>query len=156
WADEPGKQVSVKSRFKPLLEEVQTAAKTGGITFSTNMDRDGNIRFQQSVPEDRSRYIRLSEDNDALGQWAMERERPEITKVLVAGKGEGDERTLILMEGNENDWGTNRIVFKDQRQTDELDELEEAGLEELADNAETASISVDLVDTPSNRFGVDY
>src|SRR5699024_2189975 len=130
--------------------------KTGGITFSTNMDRDGNIRFQQSVPEDRSRYIRLSEDNDALGQWAMERERPEITKVLVAGQGEGDERTLILMEGNENDWGTNRIVYKDQRQTDELDELEEAGLEELADNAETASISVDLVHAPSNSFRVDY
>src|SRR5690625_2933839 len=35
WADEPGSTVSVKSRFKPLLEEVQTAAKTGGITFST-------------------------------------------------------------------------------------------------------------------------
>ena len=156
WADEPGSTVSVKSRFKPLLEEVQTAAKTGGITFSTVMDRDGNIRFQQSVPEDRSRYIRLSEENDALGDWSMERARPEVTKVLVAGQGEGDERTLILMEGNENDWGTNRIVFKDQRQTDELDELEEAGLEELADNAETASISVDLVDTPSNRFGVDF
>ena len=156
WADKPGKQVSVKSRFKPLLEEVQAAAKTGGITFSTSMDRDGIIRFYQSVPEDRSRYIRLSEDNDALGQWSMERERPQVTKVLVAGQGEGDERTLILMEGNKNDWGTNRIVFKDQRQTDETDELEEAGIEELADNAETASISLDLVDTPTTRFGVDY
>lgn len=156
WADEPGSEVRVKSRFKPLLEEVQQAAKTGGITFSTNMTASGAIRFQQSVPEDRSRYIRLSEDNDALGEWSMERERPEVTKVLVAGQGEGDERTLILMEGNENDWGTNRIVFKDQRQTDEDDELEEAGEEELADNAETATISVDLVDTPDMRFGVDY
>lgn len=156
WADKPGKQVSVKSRFKPLLEEVQAAAKTGGITFSTSMTRDGAIRFHQSVPEDRSRYIRLSEDNDALGQWSMERERPEVTKVLVAGQGEGDERTLKLVEGNTNDWGTSRIVFQDRRDTDELDDLIEAGEETLADGAETASISVDLVDTPNMLFGVDF
>ena len=156
WSDEPGGVVSVKTRFKPLLEEVQTAAKTGGITFSTSMDRDGTIRFQQSVPEDRSRYIRLSEDNDALGQWSMERSRPEVTKVLVAGQGEGDARTLKLVEGNANDWGTNRIVFQDRRDTDELDDLVEAGEETLADGAETASISVDLVDTPNMRFGVDF
>lgn len=156
WADKPGKQVSVKSRFKPLLEEVQAAAKTGGITFSTSMDRDGIIRFYQSVPEDRSRYIRLSEDNDALGNWSMERERPEVTKVLVAGQGEGDARTLKLVEGNTNDWGTSRIVFQDRRDTDELDDLIEAGEETLADGAETASISVDLVDTPNMLFGVDF
>lgn len=156
WADEPGSTVSVKTRFKPLLEEVQTAAKTGGITFSTSMDRDGTIRFQQSVPEDRSRYIRLSEDNDALGQWSMERARPEVTKVLVAGQGEGDTRTLKLVEGNANDWGTSRIVFQDRRDTDELADLIEAGEETLADGAETASISVDLVDTPNMRFGVDF
>ena len=120
------------------------------------MDREGTIRFQQSVPEDRSRYIRLSEDNDALGQWSMERSRPEVTKVLVAGQGEGDARTLKLVEGNPNDWGTNRIVFQDRRDTDELDDLIEAGEETLADGAETASISVDLVDTPNMRFGVDF
>ena len=156
WADKPGKQVSVKSRFKPLLEEVQAAAKTGGITFSTSMTRDGAIRFHQSVPEDRSRYIRLSEDNDALGDWSLERERPEVTKVLVAGQGEGDARTLKLVEGNTNDWGTSRIVFQDRRDTDELDDLIEAGEETLADGAETASISVDLVDTPNMLFGVDF
>ena len=156
WADKPGKQVSVKSRFKPLLEEVQAAAKTGGITFSTSMTRDGAIRFHQSVPEDRSRYIRLSEDNDALGNWSLERERPEVTKVLVAGQGEGDARTLKLVEGNTNDWGTSRIVFQDRRDTDELDDLIEAGEETLADGAETASISVDLVDTPNMLFGVDF
>src|SRR5699024_11081835 len=77
--------------------------KTGGITFSTSMTRDGAIRFHQSVLEDRSRYIRLSEDNDALGIWSLERERPEVTKVLVAGQGEGDARTLKLVEGNTND-----------------------------------------------------
>src|SRR5690625_260221 len=156
WADKPGKQVSVKSRFKPLLEEVQTAAKTGGITFSTVMDRDGNIRFQQSVPEDRSRYIRLSEDNDALGDWSMERARPEVTKVLVAGQGQYEERTLKLVEGNPNDWGTNRIVFQDRRDTDELEDLVEAGKETLADNAESASISLDLTDTPDVKFNRDF
>ena len=151
-----GGNVRIETRFKPLLEEVQTAAKTGGITFSTSMDSDGVIRFQQSVPEDRSRYIRLSEDNDALGQWSMERSRPEVTKVLVAGQGEGDARTLKLVEGNANDWGTSRIVFQDRRDTDELEDLIEAGEETLADGAETASISVDLVDTPALRFGVDF
>ena len=156
WADEPGKQVSVKSRFKPLLEEVQTAAKTGGITFSTSMDRDGTIRFQQSVPVDRSRYIRLSEDNDALGQWSMERSRPEVTKVLVAGQGEGDARTLTLGGGNMNDRRTNRSVSQHRRDTDGHDDLIEAGEETLADGTETASISVDLVDTPNMRFGVDF
>src|SRR5690625_7061018 len=94
---------------------------------------------------DRSRYIRLSEDNDALGQWSMERERPEVTKVLVAGQGEGDARTLKLVEGNTNDWGTSRIVFQDRRDTDELDDLIEAVEDTLADGAETESIQVDFV-----------
>ena len=156
WADEPGDEVSIKSRFKPLLEEVQAAAKTGGITFHTEMTNTGAIRFVQSVPEDRSRYIRLSEDNDALGEWSMERERPEVTKVLVAGQGEGDERTLKLVTGNENTWGTNRIVFQDRRDTDEEDDLIEAGEETLADGAETASIDLDLIDTPDVKFNRDF
>src|SRR5690625_7369648 len=101
-------------------------------------------------------YIRLSEDNDALGEWSMERARPEVTKVLVAGQGQYEERTLKLVEGNPNDWGTNRIVFQDRRDTDELEDLVKAGEETLADNAETASISVDLDDTPNMLFGVDF
>src|SRR5699024_5390041 len=156
WADEPGAPGSGKSRFNPLRAEVQAAAQTGGVTFHTEMTNTGTIRFVQSVPEDRSRYIRLSEDNDALGSWSMERERPEVTKVLVAGQGEGDERTLKLVEGNQNDWGTSRIVFQDRRDTDELDDLIEAGKETLADNAESASISLDLTDTPDLKFNRDF
>src|SRR5699024_9318936 len=121
WADTPGKQVSVKSRFKPLLEEVQTAAKTGGITFSTVMDRDGSIRFQTSDAEDRSRYVRLSEENDALGDWSMERACTEVHKVLAAGQSQYEERTPNLVEGNPKGWGTNRSVFQDRRDTDELE-----------------------------------
>src|SRR5690625_2348157 len=95
-----GGSVRVETRFKPLLEEVQQLAKTGGTIFSTTMDATANSPFTQSTPTDRSRYIRLSEDNDARGEWPMDRTRPEVTRVLVAGQGEGDARTLILVEGN--------------------------------------------------------
>ena len=156
WAESPGSDVRIESRFKPLLEEVQQLAKSGGITFGTEMDQNGTIRFRQYEPVDRSRYIRLSEDNDALGSWSMERARPEVTSVLVAGQGEGDERTLKLVEGNTNDWGTRRLVFQDRRDTDELDDLIEAGKETLADNAETASIDLDLIDTPDVKFNRDF
>ena len=156
WAESPGSNVRIETRFKPLLEEVQQLAKSGGITFGTEMDDNGTIRFRQYEPVDRSRYIRLSEDNDALGEWSMERTRPEVTKVLVAGQGEGDARTLVLMEGNQNDWGVNRLVFQDRRDTDELAELQQAGEDTLLDNAETATISLDLVDTPDMEFGKDY
>ena len=156
WAESPGKNVRIETRFKPLLEEVQQLAKSGGITFGTEMDDNGTIRFRQYEPVDRSRYIRLSEDNDALGEWSMERTRPEVTKVLVAGQGEGDARTLILVEGNTNDWGVNRLVFQDRRDTDELADLQQAGEDTLLDNAETATISLDLVDTPDMEFGKDY
>lgn len=151
-----GGNVRVETRFKPLLEEVQKLAKTGGITFGTEMDDNGTIRFRQYEPVDRSRYIRLSEDNDALGEWSMERTRPEVTKVLVAGQGEGDARTLILVEGNENEWGVSRLVFQDRRDTDELADLQQAGEDTLLDNAETATISLDLVDTPDMEFGKHY
>ena len=151
-----GGNVRIETRFKPLLEEVQQLAKTGGTIFGTTMDTDGAIRFVQSVPTDRSRYVRLAEDNDALGEWSMERTRPEVTKVLVAGQGEGDARTLILVEGNQNDWGVNRLVFQDRRDTDELADLQQAGEDTLLDNAETATISLDLIDTPDMEFGKDY
>jgi len=151
-----GGNVRIETRFKPLLEEIQQLAKTGGTIFGTTMSDDGTIRFTQSTPTDRSRYIRLSEDNDALGEWSMERTRPEVTGVLVAGQGEGDARTLILVEGNQNDWGVNRLVFQDRRDTDELADLQQAGEDTLLDNAETATISLDLVDTPDMEFGKDY
>lgn len=150
-----GSTASLNSRFKNLLEEVQATATVGQTTFRTWMD--GNtIRFSQGVGRDLSRAVRFSQTNGAVGEYTLTRAAPTVTSVLVAGQGEGTARTLQLVNGNANDWGVRALQFQDRRDTDDADELTTAGTETLADGQETASITLNVNETPGLIYGVDY
>lgn len=150
-----GGQVSITSRFQPLLDEVRSLAKVGGTRFFTRME-NGRVRFSQNVGMDLSRAVRLSEANGAVESYEYSLSAPTVTDVLVAGQGEGTARTLRHVSGNSNAWGVRALVFQDRRDTDEAAELDQAGRETLEDGQESASIALDLIDLPSLRFGRDF
>lgn len=151
----PGKTVSINSRFKPVLEEIQQLADAGGVVYRTYMD-NGVPRFLVEAPRDLSRDIRIRESNAALSAYEMSRTAPTATRVLVAGQGEGELRTLHLVEGDQTDWDVKSMIFQDRRDTDEREELQQAGEETLSDHAEEASLNISTEQVPGLRYGVHF
>lgn len=152
-----GKTVSVNSRFKNLLEDVQELAGAGGTSFHTRIDYEaGRVVFEQYLGKDLSRVIRLREDDGTLERYSYSLESPTATRVLVAGQGEGTARTLRLVTGNPNDWDEKGLVFQDRRDTDSVGELDQAGAETLTDHQQKHSISISTTEPGYAVFGLDY
>ncbi|PCE42490.1 hypothetical protein CO267_18585, partial [Acinetobacter baumannii] len=81
---------------------------------------------------------------------------PALTQVLVAGQGEGTARTLKLVTGNANDWDFWGLGYQDRRDTDDLAELIQAGEETLEEGGAKSTISVEVQETTTKRFGRDF
>lgn len=151
-----GKQVAINSRFQNLLEEVKSIAAAGGIRVQARMIPAGaghEIRLGVVEGRDLQKAVRLSQINGALDGYTLEESAPTLTRVLVGGQGEGAARTLILREGNPNDWGVNVLQFQDRRDTDDDADLRQAGDETLEEGQASASISIEVNEIPHLRFG---
>lgn len=151
-----GDLVSINSRFKTVLEEVETLAR-GSLTVRMNQDDQA----QQTVMDvtagrNLSRAVRLTERNAGLTDWDMSEDAPTATQVLVAGQGEGENRTLKLVSGNENSWGFRALQFQDRRDTDEEEQLIQAGRETLEEARAKATISLTIGETETSKFGKDF
>lgn len=152
-----GKTVSINSRFKTVLEEVQTLANNANVVVSLFQDDIAKTtRMSIEQTRDLSRVIRMTEINGGLGDWDMSEQAPTVTDVLVAGQGEGENRTLKLVSGNANEWGFKALQFQDRRDTDAVDELIQAGEETLADGVAKATINVAIEETDTKRFARDF
>lgn len=150
-----GRSVTVNSRFKPLLEEVQALATAGEVTFQTRQAGRG-IVFEIVETKNRARAVRLTTRNGGILSYSLSREAPTVTDVIVAGQGEGTARTIRHVTGNASDWGTYAEVFQDRRDTDDSAELTQAGEETLADGQEKVSATFEASDTGLRRFGRDF
>lgn len=151
-----GDQVSINSRFKTILEEVETLAR-GKLTIRMRQDDVGQRTVMEvTAGRDLARAVRLTESNAGLTDWDLSEDAPEVTSVLVAGQGEGEERTLKLVSGNENDWGFWALRFQDRRDTDEVDQLVQAGEETLDEGREKSAISLEIAETEVAKFGDDF
>lgn len=147
-----GGTVSANTRFKPVLDELRSLS--GGLSFDLVQDiptRQSVFRVREG--RDLRKAVNLTESNGGLPSWELSQEAPEVTHVLVAGQGEGSARNLKLVPGNVNDWNVYAEVFKDRRDTDSADDLTQAGQESLEEGQEKASVSLEVVEVPTKRFG---
>jgi hypothetical protein len=151
-----GAQVQINSRFKTVLEEVETLAR-GRLNVHMRQDDEAQQSVMTvDVGRDLARAVRLTEINGGITSWDYAEQAPTVTSVLVAGQGEGEQRTLKLVDGNENDWGFWALQFQDRRDTDELAQLIQAGEETLEEGRETATVSMEIGETPTKEFGPDF
>lgn len=152
-----GKTLTVNSRFKTVLEELQSLALQAGLVTQVEQD-DGLQQTVMRIEEgtDLSRAVRLTEINGGLTDWEMSEDAPTATDVLVAGQGEGAARTLKLVSGNTNDWGFRGLQFQDRRDTDAVDELIQAGEETLEEARAKSAITLEIGETPNKRFGEHF
>ena len=137
-----GTTLTKRARFAvlgDLLKEI--AIESGGLGFRI-VQVGAELEFQVYQPTDRSAFIRLDVANGTLNEQSVEFAPPEVTRIVVAGQGEGVDRQFVSVTTPdattaEGDWGLIIEEFKDQRQTDVTAELTGAGLGDLAERGFT-------------------
>ena len=150
-----GSTVSTNLRYKNLLEEARTLGRLGGVTFDAMQEQDARIVFRFRVPVDRSRSVRFTDRNGGVTDGSYSLAAPTATVVLVAGQGEGTARNIIE-RSRATTWGRRVEAFKDQRDTDDADELEQSAIEQLDEGEAGAGASFTVAESPGLIYGVDY
>lgn len=157
-----GSTITKKPRFQQLLNLLQEIALPEGLRFRV-VQRGSALVFETAVVNDRTALIRLDARNGTLAGQRVKVTAPSSTRIIVAGQGEQEDRTFVEISNAdslaaEGDWGRRIEVFKDQRNTNDPDELSQAGLEILADGGFT---KVDVQAIPNDddntmRLGRDW
>lgn len=153
-----GSSVSINSRYKNVLEEARTLARAGGMTFwAEQPDGSTDTYFRFRVPEDLTSWAWFSMgDGGGLTGGTYTLTAPTVTNVLVAGQGQGTDRTIKEHWVAPDPWGLRIEQFQDRRDTDDPAELEQAGTDTLAEGAASASATVEVEEVPGLVYGVDY
>jgi len=141
-----------------LLADIAAAYKLG---FRI-VQRDDQLVFETFEVVDRTATIRLDVWNSTLSGSRVAIGAPSATRVIVAGQGEQEDRNFRLVTttdslASEALWGRRIEVFKDQRNTNDDGELDNSGLEILAEKGITgvAAQAVPNEDSPM-VFGRDW
>lgn len=156
-----GASVRASARFDTLQELLRGLADVSGLSYA--IEQVGSVlQFQVWQPVDRSSYIRLDLDNGQLTKTQYSYIQPKVTRTIVGGQGEAELRTFIERTSSdsltaETTWNRRIEVFKDQRNTNNLTELQLAGDEILSVDGKTkVSVDIEPTDDSTMRFGVDW
>ncbi len=156
-----GEQVTGNARFTNLQELIYGLAQTGKLGF-TIKQIGSSLVFQVFEPLDRSLNVRMDVDNGKLTSTEYSYGQPKLTRVIVGGGGEGENR--VFYEGStpesvqaENVWARRVEKFIDSRGSEGTIELEQSAAEALVDEGKTiVNLSVTPADDQTMRFGYDW
>lgn len=155
-----GELVTKSARFDNLGDLLASIAVVSGLGFRVVQVGD-HLEFQTLTIRDRRKLIRLDLSNGTLASQNAKTRAPSATAMVVAGQGEGAERTILEKVNDSAEvqaYGLfSRVeVFKDQRNTDDLLELEQAADEGLAEGAPSAAITVVPGDDTTMAYPRDW
>lgn len=142
-----GSNVTGQARWQNLLTLLQELALSGG-DLGFTLTQDGtDLVFDVYTPTDRSAEIVFSEELENLASFDYDIEGPTANYIVCGGGGEGTARTIV--EGSDAAsiavWG--RIeTFRDRRDTTVAGELTQTITQELAEQAERTSFTVDPIE----------
>lgn len=156
-SEERGGAATINTRLKNLLEEVAAIAETAGLVLDCfQQAKSTDIIFDVRPVKNRARKVRLTSRNNELNSYANEQTAPTTTAVIVGGQGEGAAREITEFSNNDG-WGGRRIeIFKDRRDTEELDEARKTAMEELGKGGAGIDLTFSVHDSQARRFGRDY
>ncbi|MFD6636774.1 siphovirus ReqiPepy6 Gp37-like family protein [Micromonospora chalcea] len=157
-----GTIMTKSARFPVLGELLAEIALVDNLGFRV-VQRGSDLKFETSQAVDRYGDIRLDVDNGTLAGHRVTTSPPGATQVIVAGQEEGVKRQFLHLNtpaslAAEVEWGRRIERFVDQRQTDDWDELRQAGMEVLTEEGfSTLSIqAVPAEDAGTMEFGRDW
>ena len=151
-----GALVSGNERFTPLLELCQSLALAGGTGWYVEQTADRQLVLRQFVPERRPDVL-LSSASGSLRSGSSSVDAPELTRALVAGQGEMEDRMMVerVNAAAEAEWGRIEKLV-DARQDESTDLLAQAGDQALLEGGPKAALSVSVQDTQDVQYGRDY
>lgn len=156
-----GPTVSKSPRFQNLGELLAEIALYADMGFRIVQVGNGLV-FETYSIVDNTGTVRFDIESGTLTEETLAVSPPGVTRTIVAGQGEGIERTLIQRTTTdslsaEGDWGRSIEKWIDQRNTDDTDELNQAGDEPLIASGFTG-IAVKAVpaDAHTMKFGPDW
>lgn len=150
-----GSVQSISCRFDNLLEVVGAIAALDGLTVRVVQPASTPQRhLLVTKPTDRP-WIVFSPDRGNLKDWSATLQAPKATRVLVAGQGQGTDRTL-LQRSTATEWERRVETFVDARDTNDMAVLAQRGDEALAQGVQTAAATISPQDLPTLSYGRDY
>jgi len=156
-----GDTVSASVRFQQLGDMLTSVGIKAGLGWRFAQQGD-TIVFDVYEPADKSQLVQLDIRNGGLNSTELGFSAPAATQAFVMGQGQGADRTVRVVSSPEaaaeaTEWGLRWEVVKDQRNTDEPTELQQAGEEILTEKGATVhSLKVSPGDVPNQRLGVDW
>ena len=159
--DERGTVVFCAARFNQMQELFYGLAQVGGLGYKVSQLDDG-LEFLVYEPIDRSAFIRMDLENQKLSKAEYAYANAKVTRAIVGGQGEAEQRKFIEVSTEDSElaettWGRRIEVFKDSRNTNDDDDLEQAGLELLIDDGKTiVEMSVVPSDDINMKYGQDW
>jgi microcystin-dependent protein len=148
-------------RFSSLLELMQELAIVDGLLFDL-VQVGESLEFRIWEPADLTGSVRMDIASDQLASTKFSFSPPAVTKVIVLGQGEAEDRvirtrtTTPALEAAQK-WG--RVIERviDQRQTEDVAEMDAAGDELLTtDGTEIQSLEVTPSDVNARQLGVKW
>jgi hypothetical protein len=158
-----GNIVVKSARFPMLGELVGEVAVVADLGFHL-IQRGSNLVFETYEIVDRVREIRLDVQNNTLSAQKLVVAAPEVTRVIVVGKGDGTAsgRSLHPFSNTkatdaETAWGRRIERVHGQTQTNDSGELQQGADERLAEKGFTqVAVEVVPMDGETMRLGRDW
>jgi hypothetical protein len=158
-----GPTITVKTRMHPLSDRLFPRVSNLNVGVRVFQDPDENVRRLVTwVPTTHTRA--LTEESGIIAPGAELRiQAPAKTRVVVAAGGDGTARAYreFVDTAAETKWGVSRAGVVDARDIAVADPnfttlVQERADEFLAENAETASLKIQLAETDQFQFGVTF
>lgn len=156
-----GTVVYASARFNQIQELFYNLAQVGELGYKIIQLNDG-LEFQVYEPTDRSAFIRMDLENQKLSKAEYAYATAKVTRAIVAGQGEAEQRKFLEVSNSESllaesVWNRRIEIFTDSRNTNEDDDLEQAGLQALVDEGKTiVEMSVVPSDDINMKYGQDW
>lgn len=155
-----GSLVTKSARYDNLGDLLASIAAASGLGFRV-VQIGSRLEFQTLTIRDRRKRVRLDLANGTLASQNVKRRAPSATAMIVAGQGVGGGRTIVERVNATAEvtaYGPfSRVeVFKDQRNTDDLLELQQAGDEGLADGAPSLAVTAVPGDDSTMAYPLDW
>jgi hypothetical protein len=158
---ERGEVVYQSARFNLLQDLVYGLAEASQFGYDIKQV-DDELVFDIYEPVDRTETVRLDVQNEQLTSAEYAYSAPKQTRAIAGGQGEAVERLFLerattASEEAETVWGRRIETFTDARQTNDLNELEQAAVSKLVESGATqVSMSVTPSSDSRMRFGIDW
>lgn len=147
-----GEVITKRLRFPKLGEALGEMAALAGLGFTVSRGPNGlDRRFITYAVRDLRGLIRFDAENRNVSGQKVTVSAPTATRVIVAGQGEMVDRKFLSVDSpesiaSEGEWNRRIEQFMDQRNTNEDDELNNAGKDEI-EKGGTTIVGVQIVPT---------